>query len=279
MHSYLDLALLLLPRVKPSSLTRLGRNRDGGYVVPKYMTKNKCLISAGIYIDSSFERATIRRYNIKTSHAILIDKSIEPIEFIASLYKDLTCLRFIQFLRKFLKYLYDSVLSYQLRSSIIYKFLVSSSSSLAKYDSKTPITLQECIHKLPKDAENRSIILKIDIEGSEYSIFDDIISTSKMYTMIIMEIHDINIYSVNIIEFVRSLSKNGFVVAHVHPKTASPAVPNLGNTCIEVTFCHSTQILESSWIDYDNDIIKNLGHEVIFRDYIYRNISNLDFHN
>ena len=59
------------------------------------------------------------------------------------------------------------------------------------------------------------MILKIDIEGSEYQIIDDIINNYKNIEMILLEFHEIDLKEHFFIECVKKLLIN-FDIIHLH---------------------------------------------------------------
>jgi len=84
--------------------------------------------------------------------------------------------------------------------------------------------------------EKFPIFLKIDIEGSEYRILDDIIKNQNKFCGLISEFHSVDLHKTRIIKFIKELNMN---LVHIHGQ-------NIGNksyidkdgdpTQIEMTF-------------------------------------------
>ena len=64
--------------------------------------------------------------------------------------------------------------------------------------------------------ENKNNLLKIDIEGGEYEVMDDILDNSSNIKMLIIEFHLINKKKEIFIESINRL-KNKFDIIHIHP--------------------------------------------------------------
>ena len=79
----------------------------------------------------------------------------------------------------------------------------------------------------------KNIQFKIDIEGSEYRILEDLIKIRNKISGIVIEFHDIDIHVEKIKNFIRKIN---LTLVHIHPNNYSE-VDNYGNpTSIELTF-------------------------------------------
>ena len=88
--------------------------------------------------------------------------------------------------------------------------------NLAKFNSKKTINLD----RIFDDIKNKSIILKIDIEGSEYLLMNDILKHLSKINVLIVEFHFIQKNKVHFLKFIKNLSKK-FYVSHVHINNAT----------------------------------------------------------
>ena len=61
--------------------------------------------------------------------------------------------------------------------------------------------------------------LKIDIEGSEYRILDDLTLNSKLISGLVIEFHECDLHLERIMDFVKSTSLH---LIHIHPNNYSP---------------------------------------------------------
>lgn len=189
----IKLPIFLKPK-KKFELERLGNQHDGGYLVdPSAIRNSKSLVSLGINDDWSFEKdfflknknATILCFDRDTSLFFLIKTFIKKFVFFyyygfsGTLKSFLNIIDYIFFLKK-----------------KIYKKNITKN-TLAKITKKV---------KSP-------IFLKIDIEGSEYRILEDILKIKKKISGMVIEFHDIDLFSSVIKKF---LKKNKLNLIHVH---------------------------------------------------------------
>ena len=84
---------------------------------------------------------------------------------------------------------------------------------------------------IPLDAKN--VFLKIDIEGSEYRILDDLLMLSDRICGLVIEFHDVDLHMERIESFVRSFPLE---VCHVHCNNFAPTNDCSTPLVIEVTF-------------------------------------------
>ena len=69
-------------------LIRLGRNKDGGYVIPKRLLRESvAMISGGVFTDWSFEKDFINKSLI--NDFIMVDRNTSIIGMTNNLYKDI----------------------------------------------------------------------------------------------------------------------------------------------------------------------------------------------
>ena len=110
--------------------------------------------------------------------------------------------------------------------------------------------LQDDTKRPPKNIEN--IILKCDIEGSEYDIIEQITRYSPRINMLIVEFHWINQskYQENFIQAVKKLEKN-FKIIHIHGNNydsqSSTGLPNV----LEITFANIKYVPDKIEYNYE----------------------------
>lgn len=156
----------------PNNLVRVGSINDGGYVTSIDAIRDSAfLISGGISFNTEFE---IDFYNINPKALmILIDGSISPIYFILGpIFRKL---RGQSFTRAFLR-------------TGQYFFIRKRAKMLKKYISKK----KNISYFLEKHTSHGTFgYLKLDIEGSEWEILEDIISCQHIFTGMSIEFHDV----------------------------------------------------------------------------------------
>ena len=200
---------------KVKKLVRLGRNFDGGYLVCNDSLKScENLITLGVGDDISFE---IDFEKLKNSTTVkMYDYSVNNYLFIKIILKYFR--RLITFRTKF-ENLKNSINNYK----IFLKFLKKQNVILEKLRivKKTKfhndITLNSILNKI----YNKKNLLKIDIEGSEYEIIDDIIKHNLKIKMLIIEFHWINKNNKLFIKSLKKLKKQ-FDIVHIHVNNYRP---------------------------------------------------------
>ena len=173
-----------LQPIKTSNLIRLGGNLDGGYVVDFEIIK-KCnnLISLGLGPNWSFELDFLSINKKNVVH--VYDHTVSGYPYIKSIIKYFR--RLITFrttfeglitrvknLYNFKKFLYLKNVNF-IKENITYPIKREMDADIEKVFSR--INIQE------------DVILKIDIEGSEYEIIDQLIKFSNRINMLIIEFH------------------------------------------------------------------------------------------
>jgi len=197
-------------------LIRIGRDNDGGYLVEKKSLENaESLISLGINDDWSFEEDFLKKnknINIKCfddvlDHKFLLKKII--IQFIFFIYN-----RNFRLLKKYIL-LYFSFL----RMRKIIQF------------NKKKIFYNDLNRILSQEKNN--IFLKIDIEGGEYRILDDLLLNQKKIIGLVIEFHDCDIHKKKILKFLSSFDLN---LVHIHGNNFAERDLDNDVTVIELTF-------------------------------------------
>jgi hypothetical protein len=185
---------ILKPR-KNFLLKRLGKDNDGGYLIdPNSLNLSNTLISLGINDDWSFESDFFRKnskikilcFDNKTSFLFLIKVLIKKI------------LKFyhygvVEIYRSFLK-IFD------------YFFF------LKKNFLKKNITYNDLV-KISKNVKP-PFFLKIDIEGTEYRILDDLIKIQKKISGLVIELHSTDLFMNKIKSFIKKFKLE---LIHIHP--------------------------------------------------------------
>lgn len=169
-------------------LERMGKDYDGGYVVPPAaLEKADILLGYGIGSENSFEDNFSLKYN-KRSYGF--DCGVRGIKGKSPLFKFIPhCLATA-----------DHILDNQTSSGQVSSF--SQQISFLKI--------------MDKD-----VFIKMDIEGSEYQAFDDILRHSGMITGMVFELHMFNEEMIE--DAIKLLSKinDHFLLVHIHGNNGS----------------------------------------------------------
>ena len=213
----------LLSPYRCDDLIRVGRKKDGGYIIPKRITNaSQFLISGGIYTDWSFEKEFIKLSKIKKF--IFVDKDTS----INSQFHHLKNIIFnkkiklIYKIKRIFHFLYNVPRIFIFRrvckDNFIEAYLTSSNLEISIKEKM--ITLHKLFKKLNCNVQENSIFLKLDIEGSEWEMIKDILEISKYLSGIALEVHDLDIYGNKLKELIIKLNNAGLYLIHVHPNNA-----------------------------------------------------------
>ena len=205
---------LLKPKYK-YDLIRVGNKNDGGYLISlNTLSNSKCLISFGIGLDLGFEIEFYRRTN-KPIYSY--DKNYFKFYFKNEFLLSLNNLRRLSFVESF---------------NVIKKYF-----QIKKYFKKS-IFLKKITNNSINDVLNElniedNLLLKIDIEGSEYRTLDCILKNQNKLIGLIIEFHDIDLHIEKIKNFVNEINLD---ITHIHANNFGMADVNGNPTVIEITF-------------------------------------------
>lgn len=207
--------LILKPK-KKYKLIRLGSRYDGGYLVGEDSLKNaENLISLGIEDNWQFEKefkiinnqTKINCYDDKSILKYLVKKFITEIIFLPY-YLRLNFIKYFQNIIEFVK-MKKKINFFQ--KKIFYG------------------DLEEII----THTKSNNIFLKIDIEGSEYRILEEIINNQNKILGLVIEFHDFDYHKNEVYDFCERLNLN---LIHIHPNNFSPKDRYGDPLVVELTF-------------------------------------------
>ena len=207
---------ILKPK-KCYKLNRIGGHNDGGYLIGENsLAKTETLISFGIDDNWQFEKdfktqnfqCKIQCYDDKPILKYLIKKLIIELIFLPYYRR----LNFVKYFKNIIDFL-------NLRKKINF------------FQKK--IFYNDLNEILANTNPNKNIFLKIDIEGSEYRILNEIIKNQEKIIGIVIEFHDFDYHKNIIYDF---CNKFNLELIHIHPNNFAPK-DNFGDpTVIELTF-------------------------------------------
>ena len=233
--------------VKTNDLIRVGRARDGGYVINERVTHlTKYLVGLGISTDWSFEK------NFKQKN-----KNLEIFAFDFSVsYKD-----FIRMSRESLARIFRYKEFKQLKTTsekikfFIYPFFYLKTALLFRSffkNSKKNMFFKKGIDKSENGAfinidtmfkmmfngnavQNDSMFFKIDIERAEYNILTDVLKYADYINGMVIEFHELKLHW-NEFENIMNVIMNNYKVVHIHGNNFAGYITGTQTPdCIEMT--------------------------------------------
>ncbi len=203
-----------------TELIRIGLKNDGSYLIPKKSLElTKKLFSFGMELDWSFEEDFYNRTKCKI---YCYDHTVDWKLFVKrSIKSPNTLLKFVQY-KKF----FDYKNKFHIKKQVFPSDTFNLSKKNVSYIDPNQIFIDE-IGKLS--------FLKIDIEGDEYRILDQIVKYSDKINTLIIEFHHVDLHIEKIKEFIDKIDLN---LVHLHVNNFS----NLNQfdlpQTLELIFCH-----------------------------------------
>lgn len=209
----------------PEDLVRLGAKYDGGYVISKRMIEAAGgLLSFGLSDEREFEEEFTRKAGVS---AVCFDPTVDGVfwakRLAAGLIKGLMrsdvrrirrSLRFIDYRRFF-----DGKRNRHVRKAI-------------GYPGPNALNLSDAIAVA---ALPGPLMLKMDIEGWEYRILEQLVDLRSEFVGFAIEFHDIDLHERRIAEFVEAVSDR-FALIHFHANSHTTIGPGGLALVFELTF-------------------------------------------
>jgi Methyltransferase FkbM domain len=211
---------------KPKSvagLKRFGPAGDGGYVASdRAVAKSDLLLSFGLNADWEFEAAFLAAN--PNARVICFDGSVNR--------------RFWQL------WLIKKILRLRLREATHYlaykRFFASPRAEhrqvMIGYDTPGSVSLDTILAEVSSTA----IFLKVDIEGWEYRILDQIVAHRAKIVGIVMEIHDLDLHRARVDQFLAAMT--GFTITHLTPNNFGGVDAERDPIVIEISLMHDAFI-------------------------------------
>ncbi len=233
--------------VKTNDLIRVGRDRDGGYVMnERSINLTKYLIGLGISTDWSFEK-DFKQKN-KSLEIFAFDFSISYKDFIRTGKESLKRIfkpkefRNLKTKEEKIKFFFYPFFYFKTALSFNSFFKPSKKNTFFKKGlDKTAhdvfINTDEMFSMIFKNKlpQPDSVFMKIDIERAEYAILPDVLKYAKYINGMVIEIHDLKNYW-STYESTMSMVMKDYDVVHVHGNNFAGFVKGTQTPdCIEMT--------------------------------------------
>ena len=214
-------------------LIRLGKNNDGGYLVCKNSIEvSDYLISFGISDDFSFEEDFKDKKNIPI---FAYDPTTTNIFFLKKILINILKIKFKNLFKSIYNFVKFKVFFYN-KSNFFFKNKIGKGCVA----NSVCISIEEAIKKTNNA---KSIFFKIDIEGSEYRILEDIIKYRDHLSAITIEFHDADLHQDKIIKFINNIN---LTLVHIHANNYSEYNYDNIPTTLELSFSKSPKILNKN---------------------------------
>lgn len=214
----MSLPKILKPK-KRYKLERLGKSNDGGYLVTRTtVMQASILISFGINSDCSFEEEFVKLNHINT---LCYDNSITPSYWKKKLYNDFGAALFNFNLNFFVNSLKSYIKHYYFFRNISNKLITK------KIETGS---IKKILNNL---TTVKNIFFKIDIEGSEYRILNELIRYQDIICGLVIEFHDLDLHLDRVIDFVKNFKLE---LTHIHPNNYGGTDLNNDPKVLEITF-------------------------------------------
>jgi len=240
----LDKKYNFLRPIKIGSLIRLGGKKDGGYIVDS-RTVDKCqtLITFGLGPHWDFELDYIKRN--ENLLIFVYDHTVSKLPYIKEVWKYLR--RYITFRVPF-RALKDRINYYRAYKNFL------NLTNVKYYKEKITYPIKEKIDTDIKKVfsriySNSEVIMKCDIEGSEYDIIDQILEYSERIQMLIFEFHWIDKNEEKFIEAVKKLQSK-FDIIHIHGNNHYKRLSSGLPVILEITLLNKKNIInKNEWVE------------------------------
>jgi len=222
----LDKSLNYLIPNKVKDLTRLGNNRDAGYVVPISSLKNcNFMVSFGMAENFSMERDFLKFNSQNEIH--MYDHTINNNYFYNRIYKSIKRLFYFKSSFKNIEKKFQDLEDYK---NIIKNKNVSHFKE--KIGDKNDTSISKVISQING---NKKIFLKSDIEGDEFKFVDEINNNKKNIHLIAIEFHFLDKNRLKFKDSIIELKKY-FNLVHLHGNNYAGYCDDGLPKVLEITF-------------------------------------------
>lgn len=231
----------LKPKYK-YNLIRIGGDYDGGYVVEKKSINNsQSLLTLGLGYEWRFEK---EYYSLNNNPVTCFDHSVNysSVKKLSRKYLGSYLFRIFKpkyFLKKnFFNNLKKNIFLFRDYKNFFRLNVIHEKTKVGSC--KNEVDLKEILkHKNLKFP----CFIKIDIEGSEYRILDQIIEFQSFFTGLAIEFHDVDLNLNKILNFIKKLNLD---LVHIHGQNPAPVTLDNIPTQLEISFAKNPEIIGQS---------------------------------
>ena len=216
--------------IKLTNLIRIGPKTDGGYVIDKRaINKTKILITCGLNDDWEFEKSFLQKK--PNTKIIAFDHTVDQDFWLKRFKKDILHFLLLKKLRM------GKILD--IFKFINYRvfFTKNKQHYIKKIVSIDRNNKEITIPKILKNFEN--VFLKVDIEGDEYKILNDIKKNSKKIIFLIIEFHNLQ---KNLSKIKKFLKKLDLKIIHIHANNYGGVDKHNNPKVIELSLINTRKI-------------------------------------
>lgn len=213
---------------------RLGRPYDGGYVLSRVvLEKTRYVLSLGINDEWSFEKDFVRQFKIEK--LVMIDDRSSYRDLMTELIK----VSIVRVYKPFNKVVKNS---FAKNFDLVKSFWQLKNSTNTLYhkvragNHTGEVTLKNIIKGHALDVQENSVFLKIDIEGSEYDLIQDIIDLNYFFSGLVIEFHRVLTNPEQINKAVQKLNSS-FYIYHTHYNNYTERNEWIADA-LEISFAH-----------------------------------------
>jgi len=240
--------------IKKSDLIRIGPKRDGGYVLDKrVINKIEYIITCGLSDDWEFEKE-FSKINKKVK-ILAYDHTVNSGFWIKRFINDLIDLFLFKKLRvwKIIKiFRYIDYLNFFSKKNKHLKLKVTK---------KNITNLEISLNKILQQKNN--VLLKVDIEESEYEILNNILINCKKINCLIIEFHSVKKNLNKIYKFIDKLKSLKLI--HIHGNNINKIESGGYPYALELTFVNSKKIKYKNKINLTKYPIANIDYPNVKR--------------
>jgi len=228
----IKISKVFYPKAK-HNLIRLGKDFDGGYVVEKNSILNsEILLSFGLNDDWSFEEDFSRLGNkIVYCYDYSVNRRFWIVNFLKSFLNIfLLKMPIKNFNQLFIYKKYKKF--FNKKNNFHYKKYISPDSMKKNiFENNKHESLKKIAHNIKKN-----FFLKIDIEGGEYRILNEILINANKINGLVIEFHDFDLHYDVIKKFIENFELK---LAHIHANNFGSVDKNGLPSVVELTFTKS----------------------------------------
>ena len=208
-------------------MQRIGSRNDGGYVIPKWLPTRMILISFGMGDNWSFERSCLKKKIVL--NAVMYDHTVDFNQFVSRIRSRLLTRKF-----DFKSFIYRVLVAMKYLRDFSNRSLIHVRKEITKNESTQHKTN---LLEIAKNLGSTSFILKVDIEGAEYDIVEQIVLLNKKIPLLLIEFHETEKYR-HLFESSLEIFKKNYILSHTHVNNYNGLSGDGIPKTLELTFCN-----------------------------------------